>query len=88
MLAKFVRWKCVLQRSTRKSQQIDHKHLPFAHFIIADIASELKICTFAEIVPRTFYQLYGTQTVQGLVDYAQKFTYYASLVAPDPSLTL
>ena len=24
--------------------------------------------------------------VQGLADYAQKFTYYASLVAPEPSL--
>jgi len=26
--------------------------------------------------------------VQGLVDYAQKLTYYANLAAPDPSLTL
>ena len=25
---------------------------------------------------------------QGLVDYVQKFMYYASLAAPDPSLTL
>ena len=29
-----------------------------------------------------------TQMVQGLADYAQKFTYYTSLAAPDPSLTL
>ena len=30
----------------------------------------------------------ATQMVQGLPDYAQKFTYYTSLAAPDPSLTL
>jgi len=43
-----------------KSQQIDYKHLLFAHFIIADITFKLKNCTFAEIVPHTFYPLYGT----------------------------
>jgi len=33
----------------------------FAHFIIADITFELKNFTFAKIVPRTFYLLYGMQ---------------------------
>ena len=28
------------------------------------------------------------QMVQGLADYAQKFMFYVSLVAPDPLLTL
>ena len=42
-----------------KSQQIDHKYLLFAHFIIADINSELKNCTFTEIAPHSFYPLYG-----------------------------
>jgi len=28
------------------------------------------------------------KTVQGLADYAQELTYYSSLVAPDPLLTL
>ena len=31
----------------------------FADFIIADITAGLKNCMFAEIVPRTFYPLYG-----------------------------
>ena len=31
----------------------------FSYFINADITSELKNCTFAEIMPRTFYPLYG-----------------------------
>ena len=47
--------------SYTKSQQIDLKHLSFAHSIIADITSELKNYTFAEIAPRTFYPLYGIQ---------------------------
>ena len=45
--------------SCTKSQQIDLKHLLFAHFIIADNASELKNCTFTEIVSHTFYLLYS-----------------------------
>jgi len=45
--------------SYAKSQQVDHKDLLFAHFIITDIISELKNCTFTEIVRRTFYLLYG-----------------------------
>ena len=35
------------------------KILLLAHFIIADITSELKICLFAEIIPHTIYPLYG-----------------------------
>ena len=38
------------------------------------------------ITSKQHTQLY-TQTVQGLADYNLKFTYYASLAAPDPSLT-
>ena len=64
-------WKDILQQkwvakdqqkrvcSFAKSQQNNNKDLLFTQFIIADIISELKNCTFTEIAPHTFYPLYG-----------------------------
>ena len=38
---------------------IQNRLISVAKFIIVDITSELKNCTFTEIAPRTFYPLYG-----------------------------
>jgi len=39
------------------------------------------------IISKQHIKIYA-QMVQELADYAQKFTYYASLAAPDPSFIL